>query len=433
MTDFTIKNNWISSNTKPTDELAATFARLQILLGNRNITEHRAPHSKTEVALQIPVYYLAEWIAENWWVVLFEPRKDEDTDDSDFTARHSIMAAQHGFPLPALSIMPFGRSIRLNSTPRHARYANVEFTNGAFADASREEVQHILSEFLDQTVDKLVASEILDTNLATIWNGIKSLSVDEREFCELVGSLGHSPGDLSDELATALERIYEILGSRAARDFCLAATSDVLASSARGAESVAAYLSKVRDSELSPLLGAVLPPENYSRPSWLRGMQAAKNLRDKLRIDVKDVMGADNIFERLQIDTTSNVNLPELNDAAALPFSGAIDRSDSTAKVALLQTDQLHRRFGAGRVTYLAWVSEAQSRRLVTNAVTRDQQASRSFAAEILIPQAYLTRLAGSKRELHYDQVREAARERRVMPDVAFKQAHNAGIRVGAI
>jgi hypothetical protein len=95
--------------------------------------------------------------------------------------------------------------------------------------------------------------------------------------------------------------------------------------------------------------------------------------------------------------------------------------------------DVLHRRFSAGRAAYLAWVSETQSRKLATNAVTRDQQASRSFAAEILIPQAYLKSLAGSKGELHNDQVREAVRLRRVMPDVAFKQAYNAGIRVGAI
>jgi hypothetical protein len=106
--------------------------------------------------------------------------------------------------------------------------------------------------------------------------------------------------------------------------------------------------------------------------------------RERFGIEIKDPRGADKMFDRLNIDTSHGAGL---SDISALPFNGAIDRHDTLAKVALLQDDVLHRRFGAGRATYLAWVSEQQSLRLVTNAVTRDQQASRSFAAEILIPQ----------------------------------------------
>src|SRR5262245_53839972 len=37
-----------------------------------------------------PVYFLAEWIAENWWPLLWEPRKSEEVpDDAAFLARHS--------------------------------------------------------------------------------------------------------------------------------------------------------------------------------------------------------------------------------------------------------------------------------------------------------------------------------------------------------
>jgi hypothetical protein len=164
-------------------------------------------------------------------------------------------------------------------------------------------------------------------------------------------------------------------------------------------------------------------------------MQAANNLRKKFNINIKDPQGPDKIFDRLNIDTLHRTHIPEINDAVTLqlPFSSAIDRDDQTAKVALFQDDELHRRFSAGRVTYLGWVSEHHSRRLATNALTRDQQASRSFAAEILTPQAFLKQLAGTQRQLHFDQIREIARERRVMWDVPFKQAVNAGIRVGSV
>ena len=435
MSDFEIKTKWIDDQSNSVAaELAATLARMQIYLGKKNITEYRAARAKyNDAALQIPVYYLAEWLVENWWVILFEPRKDEEADDSDFVARHSIVAAQHGFPLPALSIMPFGRSIHLNSAPRRAPYANVQFINGASIDVAREEAQEVLLRFIDETIERLHARGLAGVSFVAMWNEIKNLTAEEREFCELVGSLGISPSDVSDALSQSVEQIYEILGSRATRDFCLAAKNDDVNRSIRGASAVAEYLPTTRDTNLAPLMDARLPLENYSRPSWMRGMQAAKNLREKFSINARDPRGADKIFDRLGIDPAQSVNLPEINNNMTFPFSGAIDRHDNVAKIALLQLDEMHRRFGAGRATYLGWVSEQKACRLVTNAVTRDQQASRSFAAEILIPQAYLTRLAGTSRELHYDQVREAARERRVMPDVVLKQAHNAGIRVGAI
>jgi hypothetical protein len=432
MSVLTIKTTFLRDAKESGDELAATLARLQITLGKINITEHRAPRAKTETALEIPVYYLAEWIAENWWVLLFEPRKDEESDDSEYLTRHSILVAQHGFPLPDLSIVPFGRSFRLNSRPRRAQFANISFATSAFADASRDEVEQVLSTFVSDVVERLATCSVSHSALAGAWNDLRSLTEEEREFCELVGSLGISPSDVSNELSEAIERIYAILGSRATRDFCLATTKEIAVASIGRVEAVNQYLQQVQPATLARLLQIRLPQENYNAPSWRRGMHAARNVRESLAINVKDPSGADKLFDQLGIDIKLRAPVP--NDGGSeLPFNGAIDRSEGTAKIALLQPDELHRRFSGARASYLAWVSEAQSRRLITNAVTRDQQASRSFAAEILIPQSYLKSLAGPKMELHYDQVREAARERRVMPDVAFKQTHNAGIRVGAI
>jgi hypothetical protein len=291
-------------------------------------------------------------------------------------------------------------------------------------------VEQTLSKFVDDTVERLATCGVTNTSLQGTWNAIKTLTDDERRFCALMGSLGLSPGDVTDKLGDAVGQIYNYLGDRATRDFCLAATEPLVEASILSAKVVSQHLQEAPDIALAQLLDVPLPRENYHAPSWRRGKQAAKNVRERFGIDVKNPGGADIVFERLKIDVARQVDIP---DNACVAFNGAIDRRDGTAKVALLQPELLHRRFSAGRAAYLAWVSETQSRRLVTNAVTRDQQASRSFAAEILIPQTYLKSLAGSKGELHYDQVREAARLRKVMPDVAFKQAYNAGIRVHAI
>jgi hypothetical protein len=429
---FEIKKRWLQAIESVTDELTASHAYLQIFVGKHNITEYRAPRVKAEKALEIPVYYLAEWVAENWWPLLFEPRKDEDIDDSDYLTRHSIIAGQNGFPLPGLSIVPTGRGFHLNCSPRVAPYSNIKFTTDAFADVGRPEVEQVLHTFVDDTVNRLAACGVTGTALARAWGEVQALTSEERQFCEFIGSLGMSPADVTDELSEAIKRIYDLLGPRAMRDFCLAATRDLVERSIPNTESVNRHLQEVPDSALTPLLDVPLPQENFHAPSWRRGKQAAKNVQDKFGINIKDDRGADIIYEHLRIDVSREAGVLT-NDGFTPPFNGVVDREDSAAKIALLQPELLHRRFSAGRAAYLAWVSDTKSRRLVTNAVTRDQQASRSFAAELLIPQAYLKSLAGAKGQLHSDQVREAARLRRVMPDVAFKQAYNAGIRVHAI
>jgi hypothetical protein len=208
-------------------------------------------------------------------------------------------------------------------------------------------------------------------------------------------------------------------------------TKDVAENFVGRAQSLVSALESATQAKLDRLLRATFPKDNFHAPSWRRGIQAAKNVREALQIDVKDDLGADKFFETLEIDTSTRASFQ--NDGGDIPIAGAVERHDQQAKIALLQPDEAPRRFSAGRAAYLAWVSESDSRRLVTNAVTRDQQASRQFSAELLAPRAYLLSLAGPKRELHYDKVREVALRRRVRPDVIHWQAHNEGIRVGAI
>ncbi len=435
MSVFAIKCKWREAAADGQDEAAATLAQLQIVVDRKDITEHkiigaRPLAGRAAQSLEIPVYYLAEWLAENWWVLLFEPRKDESAYDAGYITRHSIVAAQHGFPLPSLSIVPVGRSIHLDCMPRVAPYAKIKFTAEAFADASHDDVERVIAEFVSNTVDRLKACGIGSSPLSRAWEAITALSPEERLFCELLGSLGIVPMEATDELISAIETIYGMLGKRAMRDFCLAASPEEVSDAVPVTEQMAAALDGAARSKLGALLSAKLPPENFGAPSWRRGMQAARSVREALGIEIKDPRGADRLFDALGIDPST----PEqVANHRILPFTGAIDREGDTAKIALLQADEPHRRFSASRAAYLGWVSEANSRRLVTNAVTRDQQASRSFAAEILIPQAHLKSISANRGALRRDQLHEIARQRRVMPDVVAKQAYNAGIRVETI
>ncbi len=295
---------------------------------------------------------------------------------------------------------------------------------------STEDVQETLSKFLNEVDERLQSAGVTHRSFQKAWQAIQELSDEERTFCELVGSLGIAPGQASEEISDAVEKLFETLGPRAIRDFCLAVRPKEMLSAAANAEELKMKLHQLPNTKIDALLKADLPPENLKAPSWRRGIAAAKSLREKFGIDIKDEFGASKIFELLNIDLHQDCGLRRNSE---MHFSGAIDRDGDTAKIALLPENVSHRRFAAGRAAYLAWVSGDKAMRLMTSALTRDQQASRQFAAEILVPQAYLKTLAQSKGKLGYDHIVEIARSRGAMPDVAFKQAYNAGINVARI
>jgi len=100
----------------------APQAKLKLTVSGKNLTAFVDEYGERCTHLAIPVYFLAEWIAENWWPLLWEPRKSEEVpDDAAFLARHSILAAQHGFVLPRVIFVPTGRTIDISSIVCTAR------------------------------------------------------------------------------------------------------------------------------------------------------------------------------------------------------------------------------------------------------------------------------------------------------------------------
>ena len=108
---------------------------------------------------------------------------------------------------------------------------------------------------------------------------------------------------------------------------------------------------------------------------------------------------------------------------------GTTEKQDSVGKVLLIKSSTPSRRFAAARAAYFFWTSGTDERRLITSAVTRDRQASRAFAAELLIPQAYVRQQAvGGK--LKWDKVQEIAEQAIAAPEVVKLQAQNIGLQL---
>ena len=431
MTDFKLSAEWIAQEGR--NEADSTLCSLLIEVNDRIVSEFVDGKGQSVKKLQIPVYYLAEWIAENWWPLLWEPRKSEiEADDSGFLSRHSMLTAQHGYALPKITIVALGKSVELTASPRNVPLANVRFRQRSQVSCAREFVETQLKTFVQSVVDRLGEARVSGTWLQDTWTLISDTDPDEAQFCRFAGALGLSPYDMDEKIAGTIERLQPFLGDRSLMDLCLAASPEQFPAVAAVAESALEIVRDAPTSTLSPIEAVALPKENLSLPAYRRGIQAAHLLRKRLGISETDVHGATRVFDLLQINTglQTSSSIQTIDESAV---TGAVVRDDNVMKIGLLQQKETRRRFAGARAIFSAWSSEGpKETRLLTSAVTRDQQANRAFAAELTAPRSLIQSRAKGGR-LSMSGVFDLASELQVSADVVAHQADNAGIRAPQI
>jgi hypothetical protein len=427
MTAFQISRSWLPK--KGASELDVTLAELKLTVGGKNVTEFVEEHGDRCDHLEIPVYFLAEWVAENWWPLLWEPRKSEEVaDDTEFLARHSILAAQHGFALPHVIFVATGKTINISAKSRDASYADVKFRRSAHASPLREDVEREMRTFVSSVCARLEQSHITGTGLQHAWQLVQDVTEEEIQFCQFAGALGLSPHDVKEHTANTLEMLLHKFGERLLMDLCLVAPADSFDAMAGAAKIAFDGINKVQVSTLEPLLGVPVAPDNFALEAWQRGVRAARQARTRFGIKDTDPKGATQVFERLQIDTARHGE----NTAMESSLPGAVARNHNEARIALLQPVLAQRRFAAARAIFGAWTAGLKESRFLTSAVTRDQQASRAFAAELTAPYALL-RARARNSKLTQDDVFDLAAELQIGSDVVSKQALNNGLQVRTI
>jgi hypothetical protein len=336
-----------------------------VLINSMIITQYEGMHDPADESIEIPAYYLAEWIADDWWALLWEPRKSEDSseEEPDFFSRHCILNAQHGFALPKFTFVPYGQFVTLSAPARTAPHADVRFVNAAHVTVPRNEVEPVLRTFVSDVVGRLAEQLITGTELQSEWDLIETTGPDEAEFCRLMGALGLSPYDPDNRITAALDRASDLLTSEALMDLCLATTAaDFEATLALSSQ---ALQSPKQEADLGALVRATVPAENLGVPGYRRGVNAAHAVRSALGIKETDPYGADIFFNRLGLDPTQRVAAlgamqspgTGVGELTQPPVTGAVTRDNFMSRIALLQTAPPQRRFTAARAVYAAWAS----------------------------------------------------------------------------
>ena len=428
MSKFEINASWGKAEGNSFEE--ATRANVRIMLGATNLTEYTEERVTSE-SLDIPSYFLAEWIAENWWPLLFEPRKSEDDleDGPDFLSRHSLLTAQHGYALPAIRIVPNGKVINVSARGREVPFADIRFRRSASLMLAREAVAQELKAFVSKTVKSLEKHVVLDTDLQTVWSAVQETTPEEESYCQMIGALGLSPYADNSAIDELLFQLEEVAGERFAMDLCLVARPHDFASFVRNATAAKTATEGAPEADLTPLLSVPLPAENFLTPAWKRGVQAAQKVRAELGVKNTDPTGGTSLLVALGLAPTVGGATPdaELLSDEGMPIVGAVVREEHKVRVGLLQRGKPQRRFATARAAYAAWTSESNCGRLLTQAVTRDQQSSRAFAAEMMAPFEFI-RGQATKGRLSRDVISDLASELSVAADVVWKQAVNNGL-----
>jgi hypothetical protein len=379
--------NWLRGNfDDPID--AKTFAALKIGLSGEILTRvyDRIAEGERDT-VNVVLYPLALSIAENWWPLLYEPKKSDE--NGAVSARHSLDTYLPGFIFPALTIWSGGEdSILVEHPAVRTQYSNLEFLSPATPnhDLLRDECEQGLFTLVSAVIER--TQKLPEgTDLKEIWSRvIASLGDDdEREYCKMAGRLGLNPYDPENEDVSAFA---DGLSHHLFSDICEAAKPTEIRAATEWARTATNNLNKFPEIDISQF-GAVqsrTPQEKI----WVHGYEAARTVRKRLGLEDKNSREVvDAIFgPAVRGDSeTATANSSALEAIAK--------RENNSLRVALPHMSARLRRSRLCRASYLAWKRVEADSSAVTTATTLDQQASRAFAAELLAPAEQLKELAG--------------------------------------
>jgi hypothetical protein len=402
-----------------------TLGRLAIRIGRDIATKYRTDNNNEGEELLIPTYGLAEWIASNWWPLLFEPPKHEDfQEDIDFRSRHWLGSARDGFALPDLWFCPAGEKMQIVGTAAQLRFARLSFlVEISEAAVETPVIRDALRKFVEQVIARLNDKGKGATSLHELWGAIRDTTADAEEYCQLIGALGLSPYDDHPHIDEVLDKLCDQLDHAIVKDLCNAADETTIPALAELTIGIAETLDKAQEAKLGELLAVGLPPDQLPF-AWQWGREAAHQVRREFHISNADPEGGERFLAALDL-----ASLMPIARQRADRISGGLRCHEDRMRLAIFDELLPQQRFTAARAAFLGWAHGVDGSHLVTSAITRDQQASRAFAAELLAPVGYI-RTKAANRVLSDHAIDEIAHSLNAPAGAVRYQAQHAGIHV---
>ncbi len=379
-------------------ELAATWARLQISVDGEYLTVVEDLDTRSvRRTISVALYPLAEWVAYNWWRLLFETKKGLGGSHPEGLSLRSV---SDGFTWPNLSFRTEGGYTKLAWHADRLTHSgwSVRYVTSGQAFLSTVQLRQSLEGVVEATLARLDEVGVSDTPLHKEWAALKNLDEEEAEFCQACGRLGLDPFLDGPEFADQIAAAFEQLDTANRDDFFDTVEPNNLHP---GLEWVRASLDQAQSAVegragndlFRPLDRRILfdlpTTPTGDEPPWAVGYRQAVNVRAALD------MPATRPLQPTEFPVVILEGLPA-------PDSGLQGVTVPANHVATLvlgwHASPPSRLFAVARGTW-ALLTNAGPATLITTAHSYRQQVSRAFAAELLAPAEGIKAITGGRRQ----------------------------------
>jgi hypothetical protein len=391
---FDVTIEWLEAPGVTTPELAATWARYEIWVGDRCITQVEAADGTFRRSVYGSLYPLAQWIASNWWLLTAHVRPSavearywtwQNVREYPWLSDHNFRGAGDGMSWPDLTVVAEGAvTCIVWAQDRYRNFSPVRFASEGHTIVRADEVHVSLAGIVNRVLERLAESKLPKTQLAEEWEAIGTADDEERDFSQTVARLGLDPYSVSEQTAEEVVRIAADLPAEVAGDFFDSADVTGLAGAAewtRRAMSVSARASAKAIKTLHPLRNALLSPDSMAiaatdeRP-WVIGYAMARQVRREL-----------GLAHTSQFDTSPWVRLGDVS-APSNGLHGVLTVTGERCGLVLdgRRLGVTASRFGQARALGRALAHPEYQRFVLSAARGQDEQVARAFAAELLAP-----------------------------------------------
>jgi len=416
--DFYFKRDgWLNSTVIDAEERA--FVRLSISIGDTQISRNVSKRGGGESgAINTSLLPLSEFLAANWWPLLYEPVRPTISDA--FRARHRLDSGMRGYAFPALALWSGGEStIFADWSPFDNPYSTLSFLAPQPeepAQIRRDIVEIALLDLIEAVLERTGGSA---NDLFLAWERVRQsiANPDELAYCRAAGRLGLDPYDPdSPDLSVWAAGVPETLFADISE---IVEVNDLQKTSEWLRESDARL-------KLFPEINFKYfgnpAADDLNNPAWMAGYESAELLHAQATVSIEEPRRVIDDILGSAISKEGEIGTRGPNGVSAL-----VQRLTTSAKIGTVARSARQRRFRACAATYLAWTAVDGDERAATDASTRRQQASRAFAAEMVAPQRALLARASSS-GFDGEDIEQLAGEFICPFETVAWQAHRAGI-----
>lgn len=391
--DFRIE--WLEAPGVTTPELAATWARYEVWLGGRCVTQVETADGTFRRGVYGSLYPLAHWIAANWWLLTSHVRPSaidtrywtwQNTHTYPWLRNHNFRGAGDGMAWPDLTLVPEGAVTQLIWAQDYGRHLTpVRFASDGSLMIRADDLRRELTAIVGHVIERLAETGLPKTPLTEDWAEIAKADAEEQAFCEMAARLGLDPYSIDDPTADEIINIADQIPADIIDDFFTSADASALAGAAewaRRAMPVAGRAAARAHETLQPIRAALATQKvepfdtAESELPWTTGYAMARRLRHGLAVSDTD-----------DFDVSPWVGVGDVS-APAHGLGGFAAVSNNRCGVVLGNQGlgTAAKRFGQARALGRILARPEKQQFILSAARSHDERVARAFAAELLAP-----------------------------------------------